>query len=114
MKPLPEQMVTTPDGVTYDLLFLNRMVDYAAGVRSLPESCAKAAHQLGTFGFKWNQIECDCKLYAYPHGGCPGPRAADLPAGWRSGDNLNTKPQAPPRPTQTVEEAMAAIRFPKL
>lgn len=71
-----------------DLDFINRMLDYAHGVHSIPESSAAADEQEDTFGPQWDRPSCDCKLYAYEHGGCLGPAAKCLPRGWKSGDDV--------------------------
>ena len=74
-----------------DLDYINRMLDYAHDVHSLPESCAvedEKLNQVPTFGPLWDRPRCDCKLYAYEHGGCSGPAAKRLPRGWKSGDDV--------------------------
>ena len=71
-----------------DLAYLNRMCDCAAGVHSLPESASGEDAQVDVFGPLWDRPACDCKLYAYPHGGCLGATAQRLPRGWKSGDDV--------------------------
>jgi hypothetical protein len=74
-----------------DLEYINRMLDYVHDVHSLPESCAvedEKLNQAGTYGPQWDRPSCNCKLYSYQHGGCPGPAAQRLPVGWHSGDDV--------------------------
>ena len=71
-----------------DLAYLNRMVDCASEVHSLPESAADDDAQVDVFGPLWDRPVCDCKLYPYQHGGCPGAASQRLPRGWKSGDDL--------------------------
>jgi len=73
-----------------EIAFLDRIIDYANAIHSLPESAAvedDSFDQAGTFGAQWNQPSCKCGLYPYQHGGCPGPAAKNLPQGWKSGDD---------------------------
>ncbi len=68
--------------------YIDRMLDYAHGVHSQPDSAAvddENLDQAKTYGSNWNRPVCDCKLYGYEHGGCPGPAAKTLPRGWKSG-----------------------------
>jgi hypothetical protein len=81
-----------------ELEYLDRMLDYARAIHSLPESVAvegdgqpgkhtrRGMDQAGVYGPHWNREVCDCKLYDYPHAGTPGPAANCLPRGWKSGD----------------------------
>ncbi|HUC30014.1 MAG TPA: hypothetical protein VMR80_10535 [Candidatus Acidoferrum sp.] len=71
-----------------DLDYVNRMLDYAHGVHSLPESAASGVDQDAEYGAQWHRPSCACELYAYTHGGCPGAAAKRLPRGWKSGDDL--------------------------
>jgi len=68
--------------------YIDRMLDYAHEIHSMPDSAAAPEEQEATFGPQWNRPACDCKLYGYEHGGCPGPAAKRLPRGWKSGDDV--------------------------
>lgn len=113
-------MARTDDGIEYNEVDLNRALDYARGIHSAPDSAAWARmeddpsvyQQERKYGPNWARPVCDCKLYDYPHPGCPGPAAKLLPTGWKSGDDL---PQAavPAAPVLTVEQALARFRWPK-
>ena len=73
------------------IAYVNRMLDYAHDIHSLPESAAvedEDLDQAKTFGQNWNRPVCDCDLYNYAHAGCPGPAAKRLPRGWKSGDDV--------------------------
>jgi hypothetical protein len=59
-----------------DADYLDRMLDYAQGIHSLPESAAVEDERLDqeqTYGANWNRPVCNCKRYNYAHGGCPKP-----------------------------------------
>ena len=79
-----------------DLDYINRMLDYTHLVHSLPESAADylpeddgtPCLQERAYGPLWDRPSCDCKLYPYLHGGCPGAAAQQLPHGWKSGDDV--------------------------
>ena len=66
---------------------LNRMLDYARAIHSLPGCPARVKDQDDMYGPDWNRPLCDCKVYVYEHAGCPGPAAQHLPHGWKSGDD---------------------------
>lgn len=68
--------------------YVDRMLDYAREIHSIPESAAAPDEQEATFGPLWDRPVCDCKLYPQPHAGCPGQRSAGLPRVWKSGDDV--------------------------